>query len=88
LLGNLFDVGIFGTLFLFLYFLNIIRALLNFSKRYDEIECIKYVVIILGLIAGFMFENGIRQTYVWVLLGLANSIMIISKKKIFRGQIP
>lgn len=76
---NLFDVGILGTLCLIIFFvLQIKEMVLDYKKNQDPIQ-LACLMILVGLLVDFQFNNGSRFPYVWIVLGLSTALNKINK---------
>ncbi len=75
IITNLFDVGIIGTLFFILYFFNTIKMAIKSFKLYSNYYVYVCLLLLIGLLVDFQFNNGIRQAYVWIILGLLHSFI-------------
>lgn len=73
IITNLFDVGIIGTLFLLLFFIEFFKMMIKCYKKTKDLTILCYIFIFIALLTDFQFNNGIRQAYVWILLGFAVS---------------
>ena len=81
IITNLFDVGIIGTLFLFLYFFILLFQLHRCYKRFGVADCLFYASVLVGLLIDFQFNNGLRLCLVWVLLGFASTELKLGYRK-------
>lgn len=81
---NLFDVGILGTFCLIIFFvLQIKEMVLDYKKNQDPIQ-LAYLMILVGLLVDFQFNNGSRFPYVWIVLGLSTALNKINKIRLSR----
>ena len=71
---NLFDVGVWGTLCLGAFFVLQIRTMISDYKKYQDTIQLTYLMILIGLLVDFQFNNGLRFAYVWVVLGLSTAL--------------
>lgn len=86
ILGNLFDVGIVGTLFLTAAFIRIFVMMNARYKKTNDHSFIIYASIILAMLVDFQFNNGLRQVYVWIILGFTMNRLTRSNAIIKRGK--
>jgi hypothetical protein len=71
ILVNLFDVGISGTIAIFLFFFSFMRKLrLAYITSKDNM-CLLYFCLFAAILVVFQFNNGIRLSYIWILIGFA-----------------
>lgn len=75
IITNLFDVGIFGTAFLVIYFFLLIKDLVRAYKKSGSMAVLTCLMILVGLLVDFQFNNGLRQTYVWIIAGISASLI-------------
>lgn len=80
LITNLFDVGIIGTSFLVIYFILLIKDLVRTYKTTGSIYALICLMCMVGLLVDFQFNNGLRQAYVWILMGLGAAVIRINKQ--------
>lgn len=71
ILNCLFDTGIIGTLFFTLFIISVYKKLNSAYKYTRNLDLLKYIIIITVFLVDFQFNNGIRLTYVWIILGIA-----------------
>lgn len=81
LITNLFDVGIFGTAFLVIYFTLLIRDLARTYKKTGSMYALICLMSLVGLLVDFQFNNGLRQTYVWILAGLSAAVIRMNNQE-------
>lgn len=67
---NLFDVGLPGTTCLIIFFILHIQKIINRLKTDFDIKQLAMLMILIGLLTDFQFNNGLRFAYVWIILGL------------------
>lgn len=79
IITNLFDVGIFGTLFLIAFFIVVFKKGIATYKKTGEYKLLTYIVVLIGLLVDFQFNNGLRQAYVWIILGIILSYTKLEK---------
>lgn len=83
IITNLFDVGILGTICLGMFFtLQIKEMILDYKKNQDAMQ-LAYLMILVGLLVDFQFNNGLRFPYVWIILGLSTALSRINKMKFY-----
>ena len=80
-IANLFDVGVFGTLFFTLFIIITLKELYKLYKKSGEENVLTVLLIITALMVDFQFNNGIRQAYVWIILGIASSLIKLNVKR-------
>lgn len=78
---NLFDVGVFGTLFLTIFIVRQIKSLYVSYKKYGDKNILITLLLAIALLVDFQFNNGIRQPYVWFVLGISNSLMRLNFRR-------
>lgn len=76
---NLFDVGIFGTICLGMFFVLQIKEMIADYKKNQNTMQLAYLMILVGLLVDFQFNNGLRFPYVWIILGLSTALSRIDK---------
>jgi len=79
---SLFDVGIIGTIFLMAFVVRLLRELFNAYKHTGDIKFFEYFIILVALLVDFQFNNGMRQTYVWAIIGIAIARIANSEARI------
>lgn len=75
IITNIFDVGIFGTLFLVTYFVIIIFKLIRKYRYSNNTLCIINALWILLCFIDYQFNNGLRQPYLWIMFGFADYLL-------------
>lgn len=78
---NLFDVGVFGTFFFCVFMLMYLIQSIRCFKQTNDYKQMIYIMLFVALIVDFQFNNGIRQPYVWLLLGLSSAVNSIEHHK-------
>ena len=83
---NLFDVGLFGTIFLIIFFVKQFRQMIsNYRKTNNSIQ-LSYIMILVGLLVDFQFNNGLRFPFVWIVLGLSSALIRNNRAGIADGM--
>ena len=80
---NLFDVGVLGTICLVIFFILHIREMILDYKKNQDMMQLAYLMILVGLLIDFQFNNGLRFPYVWIILGLSSSLRRINKMRAY-----
>lgn len=80
LITNLFDVGIFGTAFLVIYLVLLVKDLVRTYKTTGSLYALICLMCLIGLLVDFQFNNGLRQAYVWILMGLGAAVIRLNKQ--------
>ena len=76
---NLFDVGIIGTAFLVTFFGVIFKKGIGAYRKTGDYKLLTYIVVLIGLLVDFQFNNGLRQAYVWIILGVILSYVKLDR---------
>ena len=79
---NLFDVGIIGTAFLVAFFGTVFKTGIDVYRKTGNYKLLTYIVVLIGLLVDFQFNNGLRQAYVWIILGVILSYVKLGKRSI------
>ncbi len=85
---NLFDCGIFGTIFLIAFlFRYFSKTYLTIKKRniYREDNIVSMACFLVSIVEliDFQFNNGLRLPFVWIIFGMACSFINSEKKNFF-----
>lgn len=76
---NLFDVGIIGTAFLVAFFGTVFKKGIDVYRKTGNYKLLTYIVVLIGLLVDFQFNNGLRQAYVWIILGIILSYVKLER---------
>ena len=60
------------------FVLQIKEMIVDYKKNQNTMQ-LAYLMILVGLLVDFQFNNGLRFPYVWIILGLSTALSRINK---------
>jgi O-antigen ligase len=71
ILSSLFDSGIIGTIGLLFFIISYIKELFRRYSKSEDVILLAFTISFIGQLVDFMFNNGIRYSFVWLIFALS-----------------
>jgi O-antigen ligase len=71
ILSSLFDSGIIGTICLIFFIISYAKELFRRYSKSEDVIILAFSISFIGLLVDFMFNNGIRYSFVWLIFALS-----------------